>query len=58
MIILRSVTYRPGDRVRVVALDLAGRVVDIIGEQQLVVVDVHDSPDRLMVTPSGLEHLD
>lgn len=51
-------TYRPGDRVRVVALDLAGRVVDIIGEQQLVVVDVHDSPDRLMVTPSGLEHLD
>ncbi len=58
-IILRSVTYCPGDRVRIVDLDVAGRVVDIIdGEPPLVIVDVHDSPDRLTVTPSGLEHLD
>ena len=51
-------TYRSGDRVRIVDLDVPGRVASVIGAQELVVVDVHDSPDRLAVAPSGLEHLD
>lgn len=50
--------YRPGDRVRVKELDAAGRVVEIIGDQELVIVDLHDQIDRLGVDPTALEHLD
>lgn len=51
--------YRPGDRVRVLDLDVAGRVVDVIdGEPPLVIVDVHNDVDRLCVRTDSLEHLD
>ena len=50
--------FHRGERVRVIDLDVAGTVVEVIGEQDLVIVDLYDSPDRLTVTPSGLEHLD
>lgn len=51
-------TFARGDRVRVVDVNAAGRVFDVIGDQELIVVDLHQSPDRLIVAPRMLEYLD
>lgn len=48
-------TYRRGDRVRVIDLDAPGWVVGDLGE--LVTVDLVDG-DRISVTPMMVEHLD
>ncbi|WP_270484827.1 hypothetical protein [Gordonia jacobaea] len=39
-------------------LDAAGVVVEVIGDQQLIVVDLHGQADRLTALPTNLEHLD
>ena len=39
-------------------LDAAGVVVEVIGDQQLIVVDLHGQADRLTALPANLEHLD
>ena len=51
-------TYRVGDRVRVIDIDAPGTVADIIGEQALIVVDLHRQADRITSLPANLEHLD
>ena len=50
--------FQPGDRVRVIDLDKAGRVVEIVGDQALVVVDLHGQSDRITSRLANLEHLD
>ncbi|MFF0710125.1 MULTISPECIES: Smr/MutS family protein [Gordonia] len=51
-------TYRVGDRVRVIDIDAAGVVAEVIGDQELVVVDLHGQSDRITSRPANLEHLD
>lgn len=54
-----TVTLSSGDRVRVIDLDVAGRVVAVIdGDPPLVIVDVHGDVDRLSLRPDSIEHLD
>lgn len=50
--------FHRGERVRVIDLDVAGTVVEVIGEQDLVIVDLYDDVDRITVAPAGVEHLD
>lgn len=53
-----TLSYRVGDHVRVIDLDSAGVVAEVIGNQALVVVDLHGQEGRLTVRPANLEHLD
>lgn len=53
-----AATYRVGNRVRVIDLDVAGTVREILGDQQLIIVDLHGQTDRITSLPANLEHLD
>lgn len=50
--------FQPGVRVRVIDLDKAGQVVEIVGDQALMIIDLHGDADRVAAMPSNLEHLD
>lgn len=50
--------FKPGDRVRVIDLDKAGQLVEIVGDQALMIIDLHGDADRVAAMPSNLEHLD
>ncbi|NDK90786.1 hypothetical protein GYA93_14515 [Gordonia desulfuricans] len=54
------VTYQVGDRVRVIELDTAGRVVDVLDDNSpaLVIVDLHGSDDRMCLMVDSIEHID
>lgn len=51
-------TYRVGDRVRVIDIDAPGIVAEVVGDQQLVIVDLHRQADRITSRLANLEHLD
>ena len=51
-------TYRVGDRVRVIDLDAAGVVAEVVGDQALIIVDLHAQTDRITSLQANLEHLD
>lgn len=51
-------TYSVGDRVRVIDIDAPGTVAEVIGDQQLVIVDLHAQSDRIASLAANIEHLD
>ena len=51
-------TYRVGDRVRVIDIDAPGTVAEVIGDQALIIVDLHRQADRITALATNLEHLD
>lgn len=51
-------TYRVGDRVRVIDIHASGTVAEVVGDQDLVIVDLHKQTDRITSQPANLEHLD
>ncbi len=51
-------SYRVGDRVRVIDIDAPGAVVEVLGDQALIIVDLHGQTDRIASQPANLEHLD
>lgn len=53
-----STDYQRGDRVRVIDIDAAGTVAEVLGDQALIIVDLHKQADRIASRPANLKHLD